>query len=245
MGKALLFCTSAVETSADAHDAHGWARYRRWIDYYSPRLNALGAAAACLINDGSVSDAPVNIYDATALPDTPPSDAALIQFQARLGRRSLFDCPGWWRSFCFSRQLARHYGYGKLIHIESDFLVLSPALIDYIASVSSGWTSLFSRYYQVPETGVQIICEDAFGRLEQVGRDAEANGFTCSQAELALPFTTIERRFVGDRLGEADVFAGWHQRLGSVVLPLDYIGNVGSSDTLISYQSTFQFTSPW
>jgi hypothetical protein len=245
MGKTLLFCTSSVEPSADAHDAHGWARYRRWIEYYSTHLNGLGAAAACLINDGGVSDAPVSIYDATVLPDALPSDAAIIRFPARLGRRSLFDCPGWWRSFCFSQQLARHYGYGKLIHIESDFFVLSPALIDYIASLSSGWTALFSRYYQVPETGVQIICEDAFGRLEQVSRAAEASGFACSQAELALPFTTVERRFIGDRLGEAEVFAGWQQRLGSAVLPLDYIGNVESSDVLTSYRSSFQFTSPW
>ena len=245
MEQTLLFCTSAVNPAVDPHEAHGWARYRRWIEYYGTRLNALGAGAACVINDGSLSVAPVEVFDATVLPDTLPSGVAIIQFDARLGRRALFDCPGWWRSFCFSRQLARHYGYRKLIHIESDFFVLSPALMDYIASMSQGWTALFSRYYQVPETGVQIICEDAFGRLDDVSRTAEASGFSLSQAELALPFTAIERRFIGDRLGEADVFAAWLGRLGPRVLPLDYIGNVDSADGLISYHSTFQFTSPW
>lgn len=243
MPKALLFCTSAVDPSAAAA-THGWPRYQRWIEYYSARLDALGADAACLINDGSVSEAPVDIYDATALPETLPSGAAIIRFPTRLGRPALFDYPGWWRSFCFSQQLARQYGYRKLIHIESDFFVLSSALIDYIASLSSGWTALFSRYYQIPETGIQVICGDSLDRMESVRQAVEATGLRFP-AEHVLPFTTIERRFVGDRFGEAQVYDGWRRHFGFPLYPLDYIGDVESADVLAKCRSTFQFVAPW
>lgn len=195
-GRAFIFCTSYINDKP---------RYTRWIDIIQPRREAFGASAAFLINDGPEGidfDGRLGLMRADALPPSLDHDLNLIYFDERLGRTSMFCYPGWWRSFSFSVRIARHFGYRKIIHIESDAYVLSRSLADYIRQVDRGWTALWSPTYCMPETAIQIICEDSFGALEAIADKGPGEFIHMNRAaEYLLPFTKVEGRFLGDRSG--------------------------------------------
>lgn len=204
-GRTMIFCTSYI------NDAE---RYRRWVDYFHPRREAFGAEQVFLINDGGEHadfDARIAVLDGqAALPERLPGDLVMVTFAERLGRVSMFCYPGWWRSFTFSVRLARHYGFDKIIHIESDAYVCSHRLADYIRRVNRGWTALWSKHYGFPETAIQIICRDAFPALEAYADRGTRFFFESERAaEYLLPFDKIETRFHGERCGVLDRQAGW------------------------------------
>ncbi|AFL75883.1 hypothetical protein [Thiocystis violascens] len=198
-GRTLIFCTSYINDVM---------RYKRWIDYFYPKLDAYGAENLFLINDGPDNidfDSRLSCIQAAAMPCILPSSLNIIAFEERLGRPARFSYPGWWRSFTFSVRIARQYGFKKIIHIESDAYVLSQRLTNYIRCINCGWTVLWSPTYRFPETAVQIICEDAFPAIERIA----SMGSACFRelnrpAEYLLPFDKVESRFHGDRCGVID-----------------------------------------
>jgi len=108
---------------------------------------------------------------------------------------------GWWRSFLYSLTIARHYGYSRIVHIESDAYLLSRRIIDYINGIDQGWTVFWCPRYNCPEPALQVIARNQFDAMEAVaarGLDA----LTGAIAEMTLPFTHIERAFTGNRYGE-------------------------------------------
>jgi hypothetical protein len=195
--KSILFCTSYIR-----HQTEWDARYGRWLAYYS-RVD-LGAEKMLLIDDCSpfVPDPQViasvdSHADITKLGDK----RLLLKFQQRLGRSAVMAYPGWWRSFLHSVDVARQLGARKIIHIESDAFILSPRLLDYIAGLEEGWTTLWSPHYRMPETAIQVICEDQFENMAAFRQrpQCELDG---RLAEALLPFTQVNRDFKGDRYGE-------------------------------------------
>lgn len=74
-------------------------------------------------------------------------------------------------------------------------------MLDYINSVESGWTVFWCSGYEMPETAIQVICEDQFDIMDNLA--AKGSGeFDGHLAERILPFTSINKDFVGDRYGE-------------------------------------------
>jgi hypothetical protein len=192
----LLFCTSHI-SSEDA-----WrARYRPWIDYY--QNVPLRRDATYMFDDASPfrpSDARLEIEEALA--DAPDfSKIRFHRFAAHLGREGLLGHLGWWRSFIYSLEVARRYGFRRIVHVESDAYVLSEAMVDYLNRLDSGWTVLWCERYRMPEPAIQVIAEDqypAFQRIAGLGVEKLA----LQMAEATLPFTHVERRFAGNRYGE-------------------------------------------
>jgi hypothetical protein len=213
--KTLIFCTAYIEADPQ--------RYSDWINYYYPKLAEFGAASLFLINDGSGKsdiDPRLKPLDGEqALPDTLDGNLNIVYFPDRLGRISITDFPGWWRSFKFSLSIARRYNFDKIIHIESDFYILSPKLIEYIKTIKSGWIALWSNTYRFPETAIQIICQDTFNKLEKTSYRKGSK----KPAEMILPFTKIEKGFIGDRYGEK---LDLENHLNELPKDLDYIGQV-------------------
>ncbi|XHS78084.1 hypothetical protein ACFJGW_20530 [Burkholderiaceae bacterium UC74_6] len=192
----LLFCTSYVR------DLQAWnERYSRWIGYY--REHNLGANQLLLIDDGSpyVPKDLLPCLNAETELDQAQHPVQLLRFDDRLGRGARLSYPGWWRSFTHSVKVARAVGAKKLIHVESDAFVLSARLRQYIESLDSGWTVLWSHFYNMPETAIQVICEDQFDALAEFG-DGHWNAFEGRLAEEVLPFTHVSREFIGDRYSE-------------------------------------------
>jgi tetratricopeptide (TPR) repeat protein len=193
--KTLLFCTSYIP------DESAWQqRYLRWLAHH--RGSALQADAIVMIDDHSP-------YQPPALAQLPASrigqDAlaaeAMLRFDERLGRPRTMDFPGWYRGMFASVSLAMHYGFERIIHVESDSFILTQRLSEYLASRISGWTVLWCPEFNCPESAIQVLCRDAFHLVEQLAAKGPF-AFRDQPAELTLPFTTIEKDFIGDRYHE-------------------------------------------
>jgi hypothetical protein len=129
------------------------------------------------------------------------SEIVLYHFPDNLGRRAWFDFPGWYRSFIFAATYAQHYGFQKVIHIESDAFVISPVLQKYINDVAEGWVAFWCERWHVPETSLQIIAGDSLQAFYDQSR-VPHRALIGSPYECQLPFTLVERSFQGDRYGE-------------------------------------------
>lgn len=192
----LLFCTSHIASEDAWH-----ARYRPWLDYYDNV--PLRRDATYMFDDASPfrpSDARLEIEEALA--DTPDfSKVRFHRFATHLGREGLVGHLGWWRSFIHSLEVARRYGFRRIVHVESDAYLLSEPLVEYLNSLESGWTVLWCDRYKLPEPAIQVIAEDQYPALQGIARMG-VETLARQMAELTLPFTHVERRFAGNRYGE-------------------------------------------
>lgn len=224
--RSFMFCTSYlpnpyVETYNE--------RYRQWIAYYGRRLRFFGAERLFLVDDGSPLDAvrlEARIVAAGEEQGDPglPAGPVMLRFPVHLGRSSIQDFPGWWRSFSFAALAARRYGFEKIIHVESDAYVLSPRMADYIAQLRTGWTAFWCRGQGFPETAIQVICGACIDSLATFYRRGAAFWFKARRAneipEGVLPFTSVCKAFQGDRYGECD---------GRIPADADYACQVGNA----------------
>lgn len=221
--RTFIFCTSFINGDPVTHTL---GRYERWVKYYSPLLDELQAERMFLIDDGGKDYGDINVISGD-LPAEVTSVVNVYRFEETLGRRSVMDFPGWWRSFLFSIEIARKYGYDRIIHIESDFFILSDRLKEYIKNLENGWISMYSDHYSIPETGIQVICKDAFDIFTDFKeKHLNANYQMDQYAELILPFTHVNSSFIGDRLGNKRVINGWINKSPALLSRLDYIGQV-------------------
>lgn len=210
--QSLLFSTCYREKGK-----HGASheRYRRWITYYTLRREAFGSPYLCLIDDGS----PINLLKQLGLPvfliskdkrfpKELPAEGCIFTFQEHLGRLSMSEYPGWWRSFSFSGELAKHYQLNRVLHIESDAYILSQRLALWLSTVQSGWNVLFTPRWGWPESQIQSIVGDNLKKLRAYYTQGESwwfhpRGYR-EYAEFLLPFTKIVKRFKGDRYTDYD-----------------------------------------
>jgi len=201
--KTVLFCTGYFKDEA------AWRRrYTRWLAYYSALR--LPQTQLIIIDDASpYTPDPTEIRCVQSGTDLSAEHTSpmIVRFDQRLGRSARFSYPGWWRSFLHGVDVARAVGAERIIHIESDAFILSKRLLQYIESLQSGWTVLWSPHYEMPETAIQVICSDQFELMasQQNKLQADRDG---RMAEHLLPFTHVERQFLGDRYGEIRVHRG-------------------------------------
>ena len=134
--------------------------------------------------------------------------ASIFRFPNRLGRPSLLDYPGWFRSFTYSVEIARRFGFKKIIHVESDAFILTRKALSAINAISSGWTAFWYADEAFAETCIQIICADRFPSLNRVRVSPYQSQFSGKLIELHLPITRIERALQGNRYAGPSVPAG-------------------------------------
>lgn len=234
--KSIIFCTSYIDDT-------NHFRYEKWINYYLDKCELFNSDNLFLIDDGSpnaVFDEKIEVLSANNLPDTLNEKINLFHFENHLGRPGRRDYRGWWRSFTFSVKLAEKYDIDKLIHIESDYYVMSPGMMDYIANISEGWTVFYSSFYNFPETAIQVICKDSFEKLNQIHRRAVDSDYKFKKiAERVLPFSKVEKGFTGDRFGEIKVLRGWLKKY-RLPLEIDYAGQINEKDNPEEYKNFFQ-----
>lgn len=166
--KTFLFCTAFLNNETAPHCKQ---RYLLWLYYYMPKLKQLGVDYVFLINDGQEDIClreDIGVLPADNLPSVLEYEVNIIYFKDHLGRKDIIDFPGWWRSFTFAHVLSQKYDFQKIIHIESDFFVLSGKLFSFIKKTREGWVSLFCNHYNFPETAIQVICKDQFRPLADI-----------------------------------------------------------------------------
>jgi len=143
----------------------------------------------------------LNVMRADDVGRVPLPTRAMVRFETNLGRSSTMIFPGWVRAFEFSLTIAEAYGFDKIVHIESDSYILSDRLVEYINDLEHGWTALWVPRWNCAESSIEVICRDSFATLSAF-RDRGPYSFSEQPAEIVLPFTHVERGFVGDRYEE-------------------------------------------
>ncbi len=194
--KTIVFCTSFCASR------NGWDnRYRRWLE--AIQASALIVDQVLIVDDGSATlpqwaDLQIIKESGQLAPEKP---LALFHFADHLGRRSVFDFPGWYRSFAFAAVFAMANGFEKIIHVESDAFLISRRIIDYINAVNDGWIAFWCKRWNFPETAIQVITGSAMASFCAVAKRPNSD-FINEGFEKLLPFTHIEKSFEGDRYGE-------------------------------------------
>lgn len=181
--KTLLFCTAYFGQSID--------RYIDWVNYYKEKLPD---CEMLLVHDGPIDvDLKNKLFLET---EYYINDNNLKEFETKLlHQHPVF--PSWWRSFMYALKKGKT-SYDKIIHIESDAYIFSKRLLDYLDTANSGWISLYSKKHGLPESAIQIINKDAFNRIDDMPEMWHFEKI----AEFGIPFTKIEKSFIGDRYGE-------------------------------------------
>lgn len=205
--RSFIFGTSYIHPDSCQNPVKRW---NKWLRYHSRRRHLFGAERLFLVDDGTpVENLTLEVSVVCAdreLPAVLPEGPVMFRFSEHFGRPSPFAYPGWWRSFTFASQVAKRYGYGKIIHIESDAYIISRRMAEYVRSLSRGWMAMWCPRWRFPETCIQVICTSHIDVLEQYYRAGRALWFRdqgeSGCAECVLPFTDVCRHFDGDRYGE-------------------------------------------
>ncbi len=190
--KTLLFCTSYIADESDWQQ-----RYQRWLEHH--RSRALAADAIVMIDDDSPFEPPsLALLSASRIGRDALAPECLIRFAQHLGRQESTDFPGWWRGMLASVSVALHYGFERIIHVESDSFILSDRLAAFLVGRTSGWTALWCPESLRAEHTIQVLCRDAFHLVDQLAAQGPF-AFRDQAPELNLPFTSIEQSFIGAR----------------------------------------------
>lgn len=194
--KTLLFCASF------ANSKESWNhRWRRWVDHHSSV--GLLFDQILIVDDGSPVLPDWTDYSIiTDFSDTlPESKVVIYQYKDNLGSREVFDYPGLYRSLSTGIAYAVKYGFNKVLNIESDAFVLSQQLVKYINEIDNDWLAMWDHHFQIPELGINVaagsglkVCSSVFEQSYEI--------YKGKMLEVELPFTRIEKNFVGARYGE-------------------------------------------
>jgi hypothetical protein len=128
-------------------------------------------------------------------------DFDVLAFPETYRRLSLTDYLYEWRVLYAFRGLFDQAGVDRVIWIANDFFIRSQRLCDWLAAEARGWSALWCPRYAFPESGLQVIVRGC-PQFDDFVRDGD---FACRNGELmehVLPFTHVERAFVGDRYRE-------------------------------------------
>jgi glycosyltransferase involved in cell wall biosynthesis len=195
--KTLVFCTSFATTGVE------WdGRYRRWLE--AIRSSELEYDDILFVDDGSpvLPDWADTEIASGNVDGNPPAKILLYHFLDNLGRKAIFDFPGWYRSFAFAGRYAQTHGFKKVIHIESDSFLIGTRLQRYLNEVLSGWVALWCPVHQLPESAIQVIAGDSIDKYADLVITHPHDKLIGCEFELQLPFDLVEKRFTGDRYGE-------------------------------------------
>lgn len=196
----MLFCT-AWSPDSIGESKHWNTRYRRWIE--AVKASQVVYDKVLIVDDGSVS---LPGWPDVTVVNEGAEDAGsrlitLYHFNRHLGRNAITDFPGWARSFQFAAQYAERYGFNKVIHIESDAFLISERVQSYINQFDNGWLAFWCPRWQRPESGIQVIAGEQMATYINLAKQ-DINILAKSIVEESLPFTHVERSYVGDRYGE-------------------------------------------
>ncbi len=178
----------------DGNDASGSSRLERnikYIRYYRDIRTHLHFDKFILIDNCS-SQENIDLLKK----EVGFSDIIFIETNEHLARGGTFDYPYVWRGVEFLRGYIEVFD--KILCIDSDVFVLSTFIANYINGLKSGWTSFWSSKYRFPTSELHVLCQDAIPLIDRFSKQDNSGQI----AELVMPFTLVNRDFIGDRYGE-------------------------------------------
>ena len=198
MSRTLIFCTCYSDS------AQTWTmRYRLWLNAILG--NGIAHDHVLIVDDASPVPPDWSDTRITGDPNAGLSEGpvTLFRFDQRLGRQAGNIYPGWSRSFCFAARFARAHGFDKVIHIESDAFIVSAAMERYFNEASDGWIAQWYGLHHMPESAIQIMAGNGL-RDYFAFADAPYSESIGIEAEHFMPFTHVEKSFIGSRYGETE-----------------------------------------
>lgn len=110
------------------------------------------------------------------------------------------DYPNVWRAYYAIRNGVLP-NFDRVFYIATDAYVLSQRLMDWMDGIEEGWTALWSERHTFPEAQFQVItkCPEF---MDFFAGEFDPAKFDTLCEETTLPFTHIEKGFIGDRYGE-------------------------------------------
>lgn len=166
-------------------------RYQRWLRYNRAIKEQLGFDDIVLIdNASSLADLAQLDFD---------KDTHIIRYGNHLARGGVQEIPYCWRGMEAVKQLT--LVYDKLLIIDSDCYILSQKLASYVKDLKSGYTALWCAKYGFPEAALTVLCKDAYPKVLNLSIPSY-DFYNNKPMEEILPFTHINKNFIGDRYGE-------------------------------------------
>lgn len=170
------------------------SRALKFLNYYSTKHFRIGFDQIYVTDNGGT---PGPIYD--LLYHFP--NIKLIR-HPHLARGLGHDYLPCWRT-THDYQIAIHDGFEKLILLDDDAFILSTRLMNHVRELKSGWEAMYCPKWDLPETGLSIMCKDAFPayfdflKVPYAERNKPDN-----MIEKILPYTRVNMDFACDRWGE-------------------------------------------
>lgn len=178
-------------------------RNQRYLKYYNDIKSDLGFDAIVLADNASdlpwlsQLNASIFLEESNAAMELSGTRDIVYTFAKHLPRGSALDYPYCWRGLDFIRSFIQS-GFDKVVCIDSDCFVLTKKLATYIKNINSGWESFWVPSYNFPSAELHVLCRDAF----PIYLDFVKENHHGKLMETALPFTKINKDFIGDRYGE-------------------------------------------
>lgn len=129
----------------------------------------------------------------------------IIKCKTRLSRWSQHAYGFWYSAFGKAAKYAIDNKYEKIIHIDTDVYLLKPRICDYVNNFTTGWLCFFCPMHNYPESTFQLIGKDKFETMYEFMTRDFLEFYPNDLAETRIPWTHVEKNFVGDRYGERNL----------------------------------------
>ena len=204
-------------TYLDGLDAFGGSRLQRnmdYIKYYWPLREELGFEKIILADNGSSKENldafEKYLFEGLGLRAVPLYPGASAPVQILAYKDHLGFVPGMsygykycWRTLWTVRNLITMFGATKVILLDSDMYILTKRLADWVKSFDNGWGTVWCARHNFPEAAFQIIAGDGIEQFLEY-TDGPWEKHLGERMETTLPFSLVEKGFIGDRYGEAE-----------------------------------------
>lgn len=171
-------------------------RNLRWVKYYRTLKDHLGFDSIYMVDNASPMHMIAN-FEALC------PDVTVRRFRVRLVKTEPCGYGMWYRAHAEAARFAIAHGYEKIIHLDSDVFILKSRFANWIRKINEGWQTVWCDRHDFPEANIQVICGEKIIDMYEFHTQWFLNYYPHDQAERRIPFTDINRRFVGDRYGEA------------------------------------------
>jgi hypothetical protein len=136
---------------------------------------------------------------------------ASFNLQPNYPRGGGHNYPNVWRAYWWIRDnlLTR---YERVYYIATDAYVLSQRLMDWMEAVEAGqWTALWCHNH--PEAQIQVITRGCKAFEDFFAGPCDPFKYNGLMEENTLPFTHVEKGFVGNRYGEIHPIRGYEPEM--------------------------------
>lgn len=192
--KTLLFCPLFMD------GLERLERNVRWLNYYSKMQLSLGFDHILMVDNKS----PKKYLDALERMDGGKCSISVLHASYSLTKILPQGYGYWYRAHANAASYAVENGFDKIIHIDSDAYVLTERLCQYLKEQEKGWTTFWCPKYSFPEVNIQVIGRDKIKDMYFFHAEGFLQYYPYQKAEDMIPFTNVNKDFVGDRYGETN-----------------------------------------